>query len=899
MSDKAGSENNTFRILAVSGMNGGTKCADVEGLIGLAYILRNMPENEKPNMFVIDGGILPEIPTKGGPRNEDRQRVLMDGVDNLSGAAAVIEPHMERLFSSLPSAADIVYVMGASDQNNIESIRDYYNSLYSSAKDTARKNGEANIFAFSKKEVESGIKSLEEMLRGMKEGIRLLEEQLASANEQDEKDRISINIKKTRASFKLSKERLLELEEKRALLEKLGEIIKTAISPDDWQKLIDSTTSKLAAITTKREKLNKSKKNGETKEHEANRVEKDAQLLKEAKIISKKLKQLKHRLNDSIEREVTDDRNARMGKIDRHNGRVPVPKDPGDIIDKIVKIEYLTHIKDAFGRERDIKIQEDIVDIYKKSVGVSSFSFTVVLADSRTLQSSRNLYSIRSNAKIPGAVHEHLKNKGRLLEVKSADLVVTIGGGHGFSSYTIVPFEDQSEMLNAVVGQGPFLDLQEATALANRGIRTRETVGTQQGILTSSASIIEVDSNGGVRHTIIMPGALHDARIESDREEAGALAAKIEMAKEGKGTKTGAEDSGLMEAILSAYRPSEIPKDYVLFANEKLLQSLVPYVDAEAPQAPKKVCVAVFGDTHIGGGGDVELLAAAVADAFKRRPDIIILNGDLIEGNLKNHKFEPRPESEYGIMDEFKAYLTGKGLGELDVLRIVESRRAKQDMNVIINIDAQAKVFMDIMAPLLIDGLERGAKIFINSGNHYNGTVDDSQHDEATVLDGAVKLLAMGMGDRLPEGWENNIKTIRGGKYTADTFNIDGEPFEVRHALAALPEGMIAAENRKRSDSAAVFCAHYHTPYHIYARGQVIVEGLAMQDPGSHEKTIGIPLGYGDKIKGYAIYSMDERNGEILKGTFAPMLRDQLVHSDGNKMWVEFLNSRKAVKLKA
>ncbi|MHB1829879.1 MAG: hypothetical protein ACYCO0_00625 [Candidatus Micrarchaeaceae archaeon] len=895
MSDKTEAGNNAFSILVVSDINGGKRYMDVDGLIGLAHMLREMPENKKPNMFVIDGGILPEIPTKGGPRNEDKQRVLIDGVENLSGAAAVIEPHMERLFSSLSPATGIVYVMGASDQNNIENIRNYYNSLYSSAKATIKKNGESNIFAFSKKEIESGIKSLGEMLRGMKEGIRLLEEQLASASGQDEKDRISIDIKKTKANLKLSRERLLELEEKRALLGKLEELIKTEVSPDDWQKLIDSTNRQLAAITTKRGKLNRVKSGKETEEQKSKRKEKDMQLLKEAKILSNKLKQLQHRLKESIERNVTDDRNARMGDIHRFTGRIPVPKGVNDIIDKIVRIEYMTHVKDAFGRKRDITIQEEAIDIYKKSIG--SFGFSVILADSMSLQASSSSYRRSSNAELPRSVYKYLENSGKSIDVESADLAVTIGGGHGFSSFTIEPLKDQSKILNVVAGQGPFLNVAEATALANRGIKTRETVGSQQGILTSSASIIEVGSDGSVSHITIMPGALRDARIESDREEAGALAAKIAMVKEGKGITIGAEDPGLSKAIFDAFRPSEVPINYIAFADENRLRSLVPYVDAEAPQAPKKVCITDFGDTHVGGYGDIELLKAAVADALKRRPDIIILNGDLLEGNLKNHKFEARPENEYGIIDGFKAYLAGKGLGELDMLRIVEDRRAKQDMNMIINIDAQSKVFMDIMAPLIIDGLERGAEIYIDNGNHYTGTVEDSQHDEATVLDGAVKLLGMGMGDRLPEGWESHIRTVRGGKYTADTFNIDGMNVEVRHALAARPEGMIAAEGRKMSDSAAIFHAHYHNPNYVYD-GQVFVEGLAMQDTGPHERTIGIPLGYGDKIKGYVVYTMEERDGKILRDTFAPMLRDQLVRSDGNALWKEFLSERKSVRLK-
>ncbi|MDE1768635.1 MAG: hypothetical protein KGH67_03560 [Candidatus Micrarchaeota archaeon] len=133
MAGAAAACKDTYNVLVISELNGAKKYMYDEGLIGLAHYLKSLAQPEEPYMFVIGGGLLPEIPGKGGPRNMDKLRVLRDGVKNFDDAAAVMKPHMERMFSPLPDLAQIVYVMGPADQSNIQEINRHVSLNYADA----------------------------------------------------------------------------------------------------------------------------------------------------------------------------------------------------------------------------------------------------------------------------------------------------------------------------------------------------------------------------------------------------------------------------------------------------------------------------------------------------------------------------------------------------------------------------------------------------------------------------------------------------------------------------------------------------------------------------------------------------------------------------------------------
>ncbi len=910
MDNKAELGNGEFRIFTISEIGGGTRYMFGDGLIGLAQIFKSMSENEKPDMFVISGGVLPEIPTKGGPRNDDRLRVLIDGVQDFSGAAAVVEPHMERLFSVLPTTTEIVYVMGSSDRINKESIKDYYNLLYSKVKETIKKNGELNLFTLSVKEIKTDINSREEMLKATREGIVQFEAQLASANNQEERDRVFIDLGKAKASFKLNKERIHELEEKRVLFGKLEEIIKNAVGPDDWQKLIDSTRKQLSAVTAKRKKLNKVKKEKETAEQASKRMAKDAQLQSEAKTLSNKLKQLQHRLRESIDRNVTDDRDSRLGSINRHNHRTPTPKDATDIIDRIVEIEYMTHIRDAFGRKREIRIQEDTTDIYQKRVG--SFNFSVVLRNVLA-QESRTAYNIGSNDNVPVKFYEEFQDGGRRKEIESTGLTVVVEGGHGHTSFAMDLLQDQDPGIMAVLVKGPFLDKKVVSKLFTKGVITTITSGSRQKI-DVCASEITIHGDGGLEHRIIGAEVFRDERIKSDKKEAEKLEEIVTKVREGTGVPVGGENSELSRAIAKSFRISELPDTITPFLDEQLVKALVPYLDAADPQKLREVTMALFNDIHMGHYTDLDLLEASVADAIKKKPDVLVFGGDNLDGKLRGQHDEARPENILYNMVMYEKWLKAQGFDELNVLRILEDRRKKQDINEILNVDAQAKALIDRMAPLIIDVIRRGGNIVLVSGNHYNGSLpNDSTRDEATVLDGAVKLFLMGQ-EGLPQDWEDHIKTVRGGKSVAEPFKLEVAPAEgeeeqirystdisIRHALAASFRGMVGLVNRKRSKDALTVFGDKHSIRGVLTGEQLIVEGQSMQRTGTspYVKTLGVPTTIEDPLAGYTSLKLKIKGENIVESVQQPVGRAQLVRRDWDTLWARFQKETSTIKVKA
>ena len=120
-----GNPKRKFNILVLSDIGGATKYMSDDNLIGMAQYLRNIPTEDKPNMLVINGGILPFFPQRGSNRSNDYLDVIMENLQYIRDTAAVMKPHLERLVAQTPEDCKIIYITSESDQRNIdEYIRD-------------------------------------------------------------------------------------------------------------------------------------------------------------------------------------------------------------------------------------------------------------------------------------------------------------------------------------------------------------------------------------------------------------------------------------------------------------------------------------------------------------------------------------------------------------------------------------------------------------------------------------------------------------------------------------------------------------------------------------------------------------------------------------------------------
>ena len=71
------------------------------------------------------------------------------------------------------------------------------------------------------------------------------------------------------------------------------------------------------------------------------------------------------------------------------------------------------------------------------------------------------------------------------------------------------------------------------------------------------------------------------------------------------------------------------------------------------PAGADSLRVVEFSDIHVGNFGDIPLLKAAAADAMSWKPNVLILDGDNIEGDLDRHMDAPRAENDQNITSEY------------------------------------------------------------------------------------------------------------------------------------------------------------------------------------------------------------------------------------------------------
>ena len=564
----------------------------------------------------------------------------------------------------------------------------------------------------------------------------------------------------------------------------------------------------------------------------------------------------------------------------------------------------MSNLKDALGRKREITIQESALQVYEKKF--NGFEFNVVVTDGL---GGTDAYKTNSNSqflKTAFVVTRSIKERERL---DSAQLNVFIRGRNMFTSYAMDPWTDQKNTVAVALSQGPFLDVQKNTLAYLNNIRTAETRLVPRGVVDSSASIIKILADGSVIHETLKPKRLNDERAKDDVKESEALRNLIANFKRGVKVDTAAEDEGavkaenaqLAKAVIRSRRPSEVKDRELTHADEVLLKGLAPNADGKMPENPMKLSVVEFTDVHIGNHGNLEMLKAAAKDALARKPNLLVLDGDNIEGNLRNYKYTARPENDVSIVEEYEKWLKDRGYKTAKVNTEVLSVLKKLRSNAISNIDNQPKVFVDAISELVFDVISRGGMIAIISGNHYNKTHGDSQHDEASILAAHIEMLLDGAsrsGNKsIPTNWRDQVKKGSGSDIAAETFKINGLDVEIRHGLAQDDAQVAAAMTSKRSNASLVITGHLHSIREVNNSNTEVVQGPTMQATNTDPfvKTIYVPVSTTNTLTGYLHLDIGVKDGEISEIAYEPRLRKQLNVKD--ELFTQFLRDRRTFEI--
>ena len=438
--------NDSFNIMVVAGFNGAEKYTYESGVIGLAHLLQS-PEAKKPNVFIINGDLLPDMPlNRGGALNQDKLWVVVDGVKNLEAAAAVVKPSMERLLAALPET-QFLYVTGWADLRNVIDIKQkYLRALAGNHPEDAIVNylEEAHEEYDAKRDA---VVMLQHAVSGLK--TRMVDEQ-----DLETRMKLGAELSKARVNLRLGMEEKAEVKYRISLFNLLYDCAFSRISKDTITEMLAENKEK---IQTANDRLD----HAETGSREF------AKLSLEVKTLGNTRRKLMRRLKESVDGETAAVSMRKFGSSFRFVGNIPLPKMVNDVISEIAK-QYMSILKDAFGRKRKVTIQTDKLQVYEKKSG--RYEFNLIVTDGLRIGSGS--YAASGNTDLVKRAFVVLTNLGgeTAAKVDSAPLNVVIGGKKLFTSFALDPWKDQSNTIVATLAKGPFFSTEEATKLYLAGI---------------------------------------------------------------------------------------------------------------------------------------------------------------------------------------------------------------------------------------------------------------------------------------------------------------------------------------------------------------------------------------------------------------------------------------------
>ncbi|MEM3201729.1 MAG: hypothetical protein QXS78_02100 [Candidatus Micrarchaeaceae archaeon] len=859
-----GNGTHPYRILVLSDLFPGTKAFSKDNFIGLAEYF-NDPNVQKPNMVVYFGGKSGLIPWIPSYEHESQLLMIEDGINFMSDVPAIIKPHVERLNNALGDPK-VYFALGTADSQNIGEIARNLRYAYGHNPQWLL---EALRMVYTNKRATSAI------IKSTENSIEALEKQL----DKNPKDaQLKAEYQNAKKKLKLNRDEYKELEERAETLKILVVAARIArLSKEKLQMTMDNLEKQL-------EEKNKEFKALKNENGTAAAYKKTAN---EAKAISKLLRAARKRLEEIGNLELESMAQRGSARIEAFTHNVRIKPDIEKIINKLAKMEYYSYINDIDRKHRVAILDKDLTFISKK---LNNFEFTIALKAEPILGTSSKMYNKNSNTLAADNFYRYVETIGKR-EVLQKPLTMLISGGNVFTSFSVEPTLDlDREKIFVSLAKGTFADREALGELYNQKIITRTTKTVEKLPPDSSASIVDIFPDGYVAHTSITSEFLKIKRIEADKRE---LAVATELIKLKKANKTAqsshtadteaeeiVKDPKLEKLILEQKRPSELKSYEIPKLSTKQILELIPYAAKEIPNNIKKLAVVAMSDIHEGGWAENDLLEKAVQKGKEyihnldsSRIPILLLNGDIIEGNLANFKNSPQQLTLPNTFYEYRNYLQKLGLSGDQIN--AELVKFFNRVSIIQTISAQAESVIQKLLPVIDETINKNGYIWIVSGNHFNKTNKTHEYDEATELAGIIKLYLKGKGVS-----EGRVIVVTGEDYGIGNINIDNEDtIRVQHKLARALEQKPQAILQKRVPVAAVFEAHYHEPKHTISGDLQTFETPAMQYEDENTYVSEFPQAISDATRGFIIAELDLKDNKTIKSVLYPILRANLERS--------------------
>ncbi|MGC8622745.1 MAG: hypothetical protein ACP5SJ_01955 [Candidatus Micrarchaeia archaeon] len=903
-----GDKDHSFNILSIADLGGATIYGSEDNFIGLARYLKKQNRENKIKMLFIGGGALPFFPQRGSNRSNDYLDVIEDHLQFLRDASAAMKPHLERILLSLPEDATVIYTLGDQDRRNIdELIREIGLDFKIIKGGIENRMHEAISFIVGRKGIISTTETSISVLREELKNKQLSESEHASK---------LFELRNAITKLRINKEELKEWKYKLDLINQLYSMKLTTSNEEAINELFQKKMEELKQI---RNELKKIKLEGGDYEEVASR----------AKKVSNEIRMLSNRLSDIKEAEKVRKSSQANMRIDLFSHNSITLKKSHDIITELAKAYYLSELKNAFGRKRKIHIQMDMLEVHE--VHSKSLSFNVVTAydlnvahlSTRKKSSNDHVSDVFNKLYVNGVLG------GKQLEAKPINVILT--AKKDFTSFSIDPLFNNSNSALVSLSQGPFWNVKAGVAKAwNSGIDTKETQSVQKGYLSSGASLLSL-SKEGPRWSIISSEYLSYLRGLDDKEEYRKFVKTYGSVDEekGKGDEKAQSSNASVEhrqeldrTVLLHKRLSEMKlKD--LPEGKEMLKQILPYydLDLKSKYDLSKLSIAAFTDAHVGSHSKLKILEEAVDDAFKRKPDILVLLGDMIEGFLNDYAQVMRFGMEYDFPQKYEKELSSMGIPKEKRMQLVAEKMKEKFLDIRYNADEQPTIVAEKFGKLVYDVISREGLVYIIAGNHDNnsGNFGSQWHrDEAVSLSGHMKMFLEGALSQLErdrewlqskynessepaikdayakllkensarikvfEKGKQRIIPISGSEYGADEREINGIPILLSHKMGGASESsMLNFVEKKQTKAVLGLAGHDHILVAVYAGDKLLLKVQSNQDSRDNPYTKRIAAPVGDFINGYSMIDLEvnKKTNSIFKFSLLPKLGESLLRS--------------------
>ncbi len=853
-------------ILVMGELGAGSEEFSEDSVIGLAEELRQRKERgESPDIVVLNN-VLPFIPKFSTASNDNKLTTLKEGIDNLSDASALIKPHIQRILGNLPENSQVFYTYGEDDWRNIEGMKKdlRYEYAYPS------KKLEETYYLYLKDVVDKeeiiktqrlAINKAEKELKAAKSGYgkksRQYENKLDALNERE------LDLGRTKSEVQ-------ELKNIISLFNDLQTMRTESIDTKELSKMAIEARKELQGIRVAMDAMQKAGKDSEP----------EFELLDaKAKAIGSRLRAISKRLGDASEEAKTDEYKKTPGA--RLGTTIPVDPEAAKKIDELGEALYRRSLGDAFGRKNNIKIMA----LNANRVTVSKQDVTLNLLISHKLTNTSPNFSKQSSGSVAQMVSRMLQNLNF-----EPNIVIT---AHNFATtFGIKPLEHNSKKVMYVLNQGPLWDVTKIFNEANAGRKTEKTEAQSRGSVDSGVSILTFDKDGQVTREALTHKYLLRKRAENDEREAKfipSVSKAMRSSVSGDDATIDVTKAVLNEGIAMAKRPSELnARDIGSITKEDLAQFIKYKNGTKGLGETDGFRLGVFSDVHYGSDCDVPLLEAAVKDAMDKKINLLVLDGDMIEGALGNFKRELRENKKPEIADAYQKFLQGKGLSDSKISGEMNKFYRTYINNLSSSTEVQAEELIKRMIPLIKDVISRGGSIIVVSGNHYNKTPpQDNEHDEAERLASVIRPYFMGMAsenkDSVPKDWESHIKLIHGGETGAGEMSIGKTEIFAAHKPVNV--------EKQGNHADILVVGHEHDYEERQVGSSFILKMFHMQkSESSYVQTFGVPIGKGLNVWGYFDIERDAK-GKVIKVESHPVLRQTLINRgmlEDNPLYNEF-----------